>query len=189
MTGTVESSGLSRQQIFDAATGAGNYTTPLSLNPSAAGYVPENSWKTFIYPRTGNVNIDSDTFSQNVLIHLPKGWTAPSNLSFRDPSTGDYYVAFSRVCVHLWCLWSYNPTIQRGACPCHGSQYQPGGIIGSSNPFLALGATEPGIAVAGPASLQVAPNNQLPLITLDVDSSGNFFATGRIGAVGCGQKC
>jgi Rieske Fe-S protein len=175
VNGTVESSGLSKQQIFDAQS---NNTLPLTVNS-----IPENDWRTFIYPRTGNPNIDSDTFSQNVLIHLPKGYVAPSNLSYQDPATGDYYIAFSRVCVHLWCLWSYNPSIKRGACPCHGSQYVPGGPPGS------IGAENPGLAVAGPASLQVAPNNQLPIVLLTTDSQGNFYAYGRVGQVGCGQKC
>ena len=50
-------------------------------------------------------------------------------------------------------------------------------------------ANTPGLAVAGPASLQVAPNNQLPVITLSIASTGTISATGVVGQVGCGQKC
>lgn len=173
LQGSVGASKVTSQVINDLQTGAPIKTTDIS----------ENNWTTFVYPRTGNPNIDNDTFRQCVIIHLPKGWTAPSNLSAKDPISGDTFVALSRVCVHLWCLWSYVPPDERGECPCHGSQYAPGGPPGS------LGATEPGIAVAGPAYLQTPPNNQLPVITLTISSDGTVSATGIVGQIGCGQKC
>ena len=173
LQGSVESSNVTTQVIYDLATNAPIHTTD----------VPVNDWKTFVYPRTGNPNIDNDTFHQCVIIHLPKGFVAPSNLSAKDPVTGDTFVALSRVCVHLWCLWSYVPPDERCECPCHGSQYVPGGVPGS------IGATAPGTAVAGPASLQTPPNNQLPLITITIASDGTISATGIVGQIGCGQKC
>jgi rieske iron-sulfur protein len=173
LQGSVGSTVIQGQVILDSLTGA----------PITTSDVPENSAKAFIYPRTGNPNIDNDTFRQCVIIHLPKGFNAPSNLSAKDPISGDTFVGLSRVCVHLWCLWSYVPADRRAECPCHGSQYVPGGVPGS------LGASNPGVAVAGPASLQTPPNNQLPLITISIAANGTISATGVVGQIGCGQKC
>lgn len=173
LQGSVGISNVTSQVIYDLENGLPIHTTD----------VPENDWRTFVYPRTGNPNIDNDTFRQCVIVHMPKGFVAPANLSAKDPVSGDTFVALSRVCVHLWCLWSYVPGDKRAECPCHGSQYVPGGVPGS------LGSTEPGIAVAGPASLQTPPNNQLPLITITIAADGTISATGIIGQIGCGQKC
>ena len=176
LQGTVGASKITPEPIIDAITGAPITTSSFS---NAA------QWLTFVYPRTGNSNVDSDTFRQCVIIKLPQGFTAPSSLSVSD-STGTY-CAFSRVCVHLWCLWSYVPADKRMECPCHGSQYVPG-----SGTYPALPQADnqpPGLAVEGPASLQVAPNNQLPMITLTLASDGSFTATGIVGQIGCGQKC
>jgi rieske iron-sulfur protein len=175
--GSTEGSSTPKQIINDSTTGAPIKTSDISVN----------NWKTFVYPRTGNPNIDNDTFRQQVVIHLPKDLTAPSNLSIKDPLSGDLFIAFSRVCVHLWCLWSYVPVDRRMECPCHGSQYVPGS--GPYPNFLAASYKPPGDAVAGPASLQTPPNNMLPIITLAVSSDGTLSATGIIGQIGCGQKC
>lgn len=175
LQGSVGQSSISSQVIQDAKTGTTlKSTTSLVSKP--------NSWTTFVYPRTGNPNLDNDTFRQCVLIHLPKGWKA-DQYGAVDPISGDTFVALSRVCVHLWCLWSYVPSDDRGICPCHGSQYIPGGPAGSQN------ANEPGLAVAGPASLQTPPNNQLPVITLSIANDGTISATGVKGQIGCGQNC
>ena len=173
LQGSVGTSNIASQVIQDIKTGNSIRTTD----------VAENNWTSFVYPRTGNPNIDNDTFRQCVLIHLPKGWTAPSSLSAVDPISKDTFVALSRVCVHLWCLWSYIPSDDLGICPCHGSQYVPGGTPGSQ------GALNPGLAVGGPASLQTPPNNQLPVITLTIASDGVISATGVVGQIGCGQHC
>jgi Rieske Fe-S protein len=167
------------QQIIDSITGA-TVTTSTFDDPSHL------DWVTFVFPRTGNPNIDSDTFRQCVVIRLPKGFTAPADVSVTD-SNGNVYVGFSRVCVHLWCLWSYVVTDERMECPCHGSQYVPGS---GTYPNLKVANDQlPGQAVQGPASLQTAPNNMLPLITLKINADSSFSATGVIGQIGCGQKC
>ncbi len=171
MRGSTEGAGYPIQVIQDIQTGQPIKTTD----------VAENNWTTFVYPRTGNPNIDNDTFRQFVIIHLPKGFSAPSNLSAKDPISADTFVALSRVCVHLWCLWSYVPVDRRCECPCHGSQYVPG----TGPPYY----DPPGLAVAGPASLQTPPNNQLPMATISISSNGTISATGLVGEVGCGQKC
>lgn len=175
LDGSVGQSSIASQVIQDAKTGTTLKTTTSLVSAP-------NSWTTFIYPRTGNPNLDNDTFRQCVLIHLPKGWSA-GQYGAIDPVSGDSFVALSRVCVHLWCLWSYVPTDNRGICPCHGSQYIPGGPVGSPN------VNEPGLAVAGPASLQTAPNNQLPVIRLSIANDGTISATSVVGQIGCGQKC
>ncbi|MDG6908707.1 MAG: twin-arginine translocation signal domain-containing protein, partial [Nitrososphaerota archaeon] len=171
MNGSTEGTATPKQAIIDLKTGLPLKTTDIS----------ENNWTTFVYPRTDNPNIDSDTFRQCVLIHIPKNFTAPSSLSVKDPISGDTFVALSRVCVHLWCLWSYFPSDDKGICPCHGSQYVPGDGPPYHEP--------PGYAVGGPASLQAPPNNMLPVITLSADPDGTLYATGIVGQVGCGQKC
>jgi rieske iron-sulfur protein len=173
LQGSVGSTVVKTQVILDSITGA----------PITTSDVPVNSAKAFIFPRTGQANIDNDTFRQCIVMHLPSDYVAPGSLSAKDPISGDTFVALSRVCVHLWCLWSYVPADRRGECPCHGSQYVPGGVAGS------LGASNPGIAVAGPASLQTPPNNQLPVITLSIAADGTISATGIVGQIGCGQKC
>ena len=175
LQGSVGQSSITSQVIQDAKTGTTlKTTTSLVSSP--------NSWTTFVYPRSGDPNLDNDTFRQWVLIHLPKGWSA-GQYGAVDPISGDSFVALSRVCVHLWCLWSYVPLDDRGICPCHGSQYIPGGPSGSQN------ANEPGLAVAGPASLQTPPNNQLPVVKLSIATDGTISATNVIGQIGCGQKC
>ena len=171
LQGTVGSNVQPTQVIHDSLTNLPLKTTDIA----------KNDWKTFIWPRTGDPNIDNDTFSQCVVVHLPDGLTAPADVSAKDPIGGGTFIAFSRVCVHLWCLWSYVPNDQRGECPCHGSQYVPG----TGAPWN----KSPGTAVLGPASLQTPPNNQLPIITLKIASDGTISATGLIGSVGCGQKC
>jgi len=179
LQGSVGQSSIQSQQILDSITGA-------TVTASTFDDPTHRDWVTFVYPRTGNTNIDNDTFRQCVAIRLPQGFTAPAELSTKD-SQGNTYVGFSRVCVHLWCLWSYVDADKRMECPCHGSQYVPG-----SGQYPALPQADnqpPGLAVEGPASLQVTPNNQLPIITLKIESDGTFSATGVVGQIGCGQKC
>jgi len=181
LTGSVGATNVTSQQILDSITGeivtASTFDDPNHLN-----------WVTFVYPRSNppDPNLDNDTFRQCVAIKLPKGFTAPADLSTTD-SAGNVYVGFSRVCVHLWCLWSYVNADNRMECPCHGSQYVPGSGL---YPTLSLANNQPpGLAVQGPASLQVAPNNQLPIINLKINSDGTFSAFGVVGQIGCGQKC
>jgi rieske iron-sulfur protein len=178
LTGSVESSTITSQIIQDSKTG-------LNITPET---IATAEWETFVFPRTGNANVDNDTFHQFVIIKLPQGFTAPSNLSTTD-SKGNIYVGFSRVCVHLWCLWSYVPTDMRMECPCHGSQYVPGS---GTYPLLPIANDQPpGKAVEGPASLQTPPNNMLPIIPIKYNASSNTFTASSaiIGQVGCGQDC
>lgn len=71
---------------------------------------------------------------------------------------------YSMICLHLWCLWEYkgndkvSPRNQL-ECPCHGSMYD----------------LTNGKAFAGPASVQAAPSNVLPLLRLESDSDGMLY--------------
>jgi rieske iron-sulfur protein len=134
---------------------------------------PNDHW-IITYPSSGDPTIDSqnpDTFLKYELIRLP------TELGGAAKKATDF-VAFSKVCVHLWCSPNYNPTQTRNPqenayqapsanvsthqqyeCPCHGSIYE----------------VPDGKAVAGPASLQPAPTNAIPMLTLQADSSGQLY--------------
>jgi rieske iron-sulfur protein len=117
---------------------------------------PPNSKLTFPFPATGDPMVDSDPFRQCILIHLPNGQLR----------------AYSKVCVHLWCLYDYFTNKGELQCPCHGTVYN----------------ADTGVAVNGPASLQPYPTNSLPEITLEVDADGTIYATGIKGRVGYGRE-
>jgi len=118
--------------------------------------IPPNSDITFPFPRTNDPKIDSDPFRQYTLIHLPEGELK----------------AFSKVCVHLWCLWGYFPDRRQMQCPCHGSVYNP----------------DSGVAIAGPAALQPYPNNALPELKVEVDENGDIYVSQPDGTVGVGRE-
>jgi len=164
---SVSSSGpLQRQKaVLDL-----NTTANRNANGAAAGmtvnvndlssFPPNGSWL-ITYPSSGDVSLDSqnpDTFQKFELIRLPSqlGGSAKSASAF---------IAFSKVCVHLWCSPNYDPQNSTNAsfetyqCPCHGSIYRP----------------PDGLAIAGPASLQPAPTNAIPMLTLTADSSGDLW--------------
>jgi rieske iron-sulfur protein len=123
-------------------------------------FPPNGSWLV-TYPSSGDLSLDSqnpDTFQKFQLIRLPSalGGSAKSASAF---------VAFSKVCVHLWCSPNYDPqnstnsSFETYQCPCHGSIYRP----------------PDGLAIAGPASLQPAPTNAIPMLTLTADSNGDLW--------------
>lgn len=133
-------------------------------------FPPNDHW-VITYPSSGDPTIDAqnpDTFVKFELIRLP------SELAGNSGKATDF-VAFSKVCVHLWCSPNYNPTqssnskengYQAGAaphqqyeCPCHGSIYQ----------------IPDGKAIDGPASIQPAPTNAIPMLTLQADSAGDLY--------------
>ncbi len=145
-----------------------------AVNVSDLSTFPPNSrWK-ITYPQSGNPTLDAqnpDTFVKYELIRLPVELGG-------DKADASSFAAFSKVCVHLWCSPNYNPTQTNNAkengyqppggsakiheqyeCPCHGSTYR----------------IPDGLAVAGPAALQPAPTNAIPLLTLSADSSGFLF--------------
>jgi rieske iron-sulfur protein len=136
---------------------------------------PPNSTWVMTYPSSGDSTIDgqnSNTFVKFALIRLPKELGGAN-------ASASAFVAFSKVCVHLWCSPNYNPaqcsdaqengyaagagctTHELYECPCHGSGYSVG-----------VDGKPVGLALIGPAAVQPAPTNAIPLLTLATDSSG-----------------
>jgi len=161
---SVSSNGAYKRQaaVLDMNTPTNN-----NANGAAAGlqvnvndltsFPPNTSWL-LTYPSSGDLTQDSqnpDTFQKFGLIRLPNG-TSKSAADF---------VAFSKVCVHLWCSPNYDPehssetSDETYQCPCHGSIYR----------------VPDGLAIAGPASLQAFPTNAIPMLTLTADSNGDLY--------------
>jgi rieske iron-sulfur protein len=123
-------------------------------------FPPNASW-VFTYPTSGDPTVDADnpdTFQKFALIRVP------TELGGNSKKATDF-VAFSKVCVHLWCSPNYNPehstspTDETYQCPCHGSTYR----------------VPDGLAIAGPASTQAFPQNAIPMMTLQADSNGYLW--------------
>ena len=111
-----------------------------------------NTAEVITYPSTGDPALDAEAFRKWQFIRLPKELGGGKNdvTAFR---------AYSMICLHLWCLWEYKPNREMGACPCHGSGYEP--LTGK--------------AIEGPASVQAAPSNVLPLLNLEADADGLLY--------------
>ena len=132
-------------------------------NPANIHMCPPNSSEVVIYPASEDPVLNKEAFRTWQLIRLPNelGGTKDDVSSFR---------LFSMVCLHLWCLWKYFPRAPHktdpsrmiggaGACPCHGSMYDP----------------VTGVAYEGPASLQGPPSNALPKLDLEADENGDLW--------------
>ncbi len=164
---SVSSSGAYKRQkvVLDM-----NTATNRNANGSVAGQAvnvndltsfPPNSTWLITYPSSGDLTIDSqnpDTFLKFGLIRLP------TELGGSEKSASAF-VAFSKVCVHLWCSPNYDPehttskTDETYQCPCHGSIYE----------------VPDGLSIAGPASVQAFPTNAIPMLTLTADSNGDLY--------------
>jgi Rieske Fe-S protein len=136
---------------YGAAAGKAVNVTDLATFP------PDSHW-VITYPSSGDPTLDAqnpDTFVKFELIRLPAGALGGGA---QDASA---FVAFSKVCVHLWCSPNYNPTAghEDYECPCHGSIYE----------------IPDGKAVAGPASEQPPPTNAIPMLTLTADPNGDLY--------------
>ncbi len=123
-------------------------------------FPPDSHW-VITYPSSGDPTQDyqnPDTFVKFELIRLPAGEFGG------DSKSATAFVAFSKVCVHLWCSPNFNPLSghQDYECPCHGSIYE----------------IPDGKAVQGPASEQPAPTNAIPMLLLQADSDGNLVIPG-----------
>ncbi|HKT22781.1 MAG TPA: Rieske 2Fe-2S domain-containing protein [Nitrososphaerales archaeon] len=131
-----------------------------------ATFPPNNHW-VITYPTSGDPTVDAnntDTFQKFELIRMPATLGG-------DSKHATDFVAFSKVCVHLWCSPNYNPAPghTQYECPCHGSIYQLPQKDSSGN------LVDGGKAIAGPASLQAFPQNAIPMLTLQADSSGDLW--------------
>ena len=115
---------------------------------------PINHAEVITYPETSDEVLNEEAFRKWQFIRLPEkfGGTRKDVSSFR---------AYSMVCLHLWCLWKYWPEEgrMRGECPCHGSMYD----------------VRTGTSFSGPASVQAAPSNTLPMLEFEADSDGFMF--------------
>jgi ubiquinol-cytochrome c reductase iron-sulfur subunit len=147
-----------------------------AVNVNDLDTFPPNSHWVVTYPSSGNMTEDSnnsDTFVKYELIRLPAG--SPFS---GDAKSAAAFVAFSKVCVHLWCSPNYNPsqttnpkengyqppspsaaTHEQYECPCHGSIYE----------------IPDGLAKKGPAAEQPAPTNAIPMLTLTADPDGTLY--------------
>ena len=166
-----------------------------TVNVNDLDLFPPNTTWTMTYPSSGDPSIDGqnpNTFVKFALIRLPKELGG-------DQANASAFVAFSKVCVHLWCSPNYNPTQSSSStengyvsgaathelyeCPCHGSGYSVG-----------VGGNPVGKALIGPAAQQPAPTNAIPLLTLATDSAGNLQVVPPIwdvdhnGVVGYGRN-
>ena len=137
-------------------------------------FPPNSSWL-ITYPSSGDITIDSqnpDTFQKFGLIRLP------AELGGSNPSAAAF-VAYSKVCVHLWCSPNYDPQkssspgFETYQCPCHGSIYQ----LPVKDPKTGT-LIDGGKAIAGPASTQAFPTNAIPMLTLTADSNGDLYIGG-----------
>jgi len=174
---SVSSSGPAKKQnvVLDLNTTSNNNANgavsgqQVNVN-DLTSFPPNGSWL-ITYPTSGDLTIDSqnpDTFQKFALIRLP------TELGGANKSASAF-VAYSKVCVHLWCSPNYdpqkssNPTYETYQCPCHGSIYQLPTKDSSGN------LVDAGKAVAGPASLQAPPTNAIPMLTLTADSNGDLI--------------
>ena len=129
-----------------------------------------NTSEVITYPTTGDSALDAEAFRKWQFIRLPGELGGNNN----DVSA---FRTYSMICLHLWCLWAYKPIMQIGDCPCHGSMYDP----------------LTGTAFIGPASVQAAPSNVLPLLDLEADKDGLLyilppkFNTNDNGVIGYGR--
>jgi rieske iron-sulfur protein len=139
----------------DSKSNGGQAGSPVNVN-DLTSFPSDESWL-FTYPSSGNSTQDAqnpDTFVKFGLIRLPEALGG----SAADASA---FIAFSKVCVHLWCSPSYNPAQghEQYECPCHGSIYR----------------VPDGLSIGGPASLQPFPTNAIPMLTLSADSDGYLY--------------
>jgi len=177
--GTQKSGGLSRRDFLKlmGAAGTGLAFAPFvpfgnfMPNPSQASLekvpvilpdgtqahvetFPLNHSEVITYPSTGDAALDAEAFRKWQFMRIPEELGGAKN----DVSS---LLAYSMICLHLWCLWKYWPDEgrKRGECPCHGSMYD----------------VMSGTAYIGPASVQAAPSNTLPKLTLEVDPDGLVY--------------
>ncbi|TLY05830.1 MAG: Rieske 2Fe-2S domain-containing protein [Thaumarchaeota archaeon] len=160
--------GYVRQQITVDNLSEYHAAAGRKVNVNDLTTFPPNSHWVITYPTSDDLALDTqnkDTFVKFELIRLPTELGG-------DAKDATAFVAFSKVCVHLWCSPNYNPDQptnpnengykpnqskhEQYECPCHGSIYK----------------VPQGLAIDGPASFQAPPTNAIPMLTLSTDSNG-----------------
>ncbi len=161
---------IDNNQLYKTAAGK-------AVNVNDLATFPPNSHWSITYPSSGDSTLDAqntDSFFKFDLIRLPAELGG-------DKKEAAAFVAFSKVCVHLWCSPNYgggpgeNPSLghRQYECPCHGSLYS----VGEPTSLNGKTVSPPvGLAVDGPAAIQPPPTNAIPLLTLTVDSNGFLYA-------------
>lgn len=163
--------------VLDANTLENGNASGKAVNVNDLATFPPNSTWVMTYPSSGDSTTDGqnpNTFVKFALIRLPDALGGAN----KDASA---FVAFSKVCVHLWCSPNYNSqqcsdpaehgyisapgcTLhEQYECPCHGSTYTVG-----------LDGKPVGLSTSGPASVQPPPTNAIPLLTLTTNASGDL---------------
>ncbi len=162
LSSSVSSSGTPKRQKVTTDINKFNGAAsgkPVNVNDLAT-FPPNSSWLV-TYPSSGNLTLDSqnpDTFVKWRLIRMPSSLGG-------DQKAATAFVAFSEVCVHLWCSPNYdpensnNPADETYQCPCHGSVYR----------------LPDALSIAGPASTQPPPTNAEPMLTLTADPDGSLY--------------
>ena len=181
LSSSVSSTGkVTRQKVVaDVNTGNGS-ASGQAINAKNLTLFPPNSSWLITYPTSGDLTRDSqnpDTFVKWRVIRLPADMGGNN-------TDATAFVAFSEVCVHLWCSPNYDPehsavkTDETYQCPCHGSIYR----------------LPDALSIAGPASLQAPPTNAEPMLTLTADSDGSLFVEPAVfdvdhnGVIGYGRN-
>lgn len=181
LSSSVASTGKPTRQKVVTDVNKGNGTASgVPVDTKDMTLFPTNASWLFTYPSSGDLTRDSqnpDTFVKWRLIRLPDelGGTNTDATAF---------VAFSEVCVHLWCSPNYDPehstnkSDETYQCPCHGSVYR----------------LPDALSIAGPASLQAPPTNAEPMLTLTSEPDGSLYVEPAIfdvehnGVVGYGRN-
>ncbi|MDE1853698.1 MAG: Rieske 2Fe-2S domain-containing protein [Thaumarchaeota archaeon] len=155
-SGSAQRTLLQKAVIDDSASKYGAAAGKVANINDLTTFPPNGHW-VVTYPTSGDPAVDADnpdTFQKFELIRLPAELGG-------DSKKATDFVAFSKVCVHLWCSPNYNPNPghKQYECPCHGSIYR----------------VPDGLSIAGPASLQAFPQNAIPMMTLQADTNGELY--------------
>ncbi|MDG6990838.1 MAG: Rieske 2Fe-2S domain-containing protein [Nitrososphaerota archaeon] len=158
---------LAQKVVVDAIPSKYGAAAGKVVNVNDLTTFPPNDHWVVTYPTSGDPAVDAnnpDTFQKFELIRLP-------TFLGGDSKKATDFVAYSKVCVHLWCSPNYNPAPghMQYECPCHGSIYQ----LPQKDSTGKL--VDGGKAVAGPASLQAFPQNAIPMLTLQADANGDLW--------------
>jgi Rieske Fe-S protein len=173
LLGSVSNTGAYKRQlvVLDINAHANGAVAGKTVNVKDLNSFPPNGSWLITYPTSGDLTSDSenpDTFQKFQLIRLPAELGGST-------TNASAFVAFSKVCVHLWCSPNYDPqkstspSDETYQCPCHGSIYQLP-TKDKNNKMV-----DAGLAIAGPASLQPAPTNAIPMLTLTADANGDLY--------------
>jgi cytochrome b6-f complex iron-sulfur subunit len=76
---------------------------------------------------TGGTTLDLSIAANNALNTIG-GFVSSGNLIIIRTSSTEY-IALSNVCTHQGCTVSYNSSVKKLVCPCHGAQFSTSGSV------------------------------------------------------------